>query len=497
MKLLLNTSSIEDYRKFLAIKQLPTYRFRGCIAEFPDEYAERIGVDVEHKESAEYVPHPLLFDYQAAIARMAIEKQRFSIFADCGLGKTLIFLEFAKHAASELQATGKRVLIVSPLMVIKQTIAEAKRFYGAAIELEQIPASDLQQWMDGDGTAIGITNYDAMRDELTRGNIGALILDESSMLKSHYGKWGTKCIELGRGCQWKMACTGTPAPNDRIEYANHAVFMDAFPTVNSFLATYFVNRGQTGERWELKGHALRPFYRALSHWSIFLTNPATYGWSDNTEPLPPIRIHYHDVALTDEQKAIIGMESGELFARHMGGITSRSVMGQIAKGTYKGKDIPTNKTRAIVDLVESWPDESTIVWCIYNREQELLSKALPEAASIRGSTPHDERQRLVDGFKAGEIKVMISKPRILGFGLNLHIATRQVFSGLHDSYEEFYQAVKRSNRYGATKPLNVHIPLTDIEEPMISNVIRKAKMVERDAEEQEALFRSQNIGAKV
>jgi superfamily II DNA or RNA helicase len=493
MEVHLNTNDIESYRQFLAIKSLPTYRIRGHVATFPDEYAELVGCNKPRKRRTKYEPIDGLFDYQRDIAAMAIEKGKFSIFADCGLGKTLIFLEFARHAQAELRRDRKRVLIVSPLMVIPQTIDECKRFYGDRLDLEIVKASDLPEWTQQAGSKIGITNYDAMRDEVEQGNIGALILDESSMLKSHYGKWGGKCLELGRGIDWKMACTGTPAPNDRIEFANHAVFMDAFSSVNAFLATFFVNRGQTGERWELKGHALQPFYRALSHWCIFLTNPATYGWADNTEPLPPIHIHYHDVDLTAEQREIIGTETGELFATRMGGITSRSVLGQIAKGNYRGKPVQTNKPEAIRNLIKTFCDESCLIWCIYNAEQDRLAKEIPGAASIAGSTPHAERQTIIDGFKAGEIKIVISKPKILGFGLNLEIATRQIFSGLHDSYEEFYQAVKRSNRYGATRPLNVHIPLTDIEEPMISNVMRKAKRVECDAEEQERLFNASRI----
>ena len=149
----------------------------------------------------------------------------------------------------------------------------------------------------------------------------------------------------------------------------------------------------------------------------------------------------------------------------------------------------STKPQYIADLVRSWPDESTLIWCRYNDEQRAIEQVLPEAASLDGSTPQAERQRIVDDFKAGRVRVLISKPKILGFGLNLQICTRQVFSGLQDSYEEYYQAVKRSNRIGSTKPLNVHIPVSDVERPMVDNVLRKAKRVEADTREQEALFR--------
>lgn len=489
MKTILNPGNIEDYRLFLKIKSLPKYSFAGREAWFPDEYADRLGVSPPSEGAArDYDPLPGLFDYQEGIARLAIKKRKFAVFADCGLGKTLMMLEFARHAARCLPEW-KSVLIVSPLMVIPQTIAEAARFYGEDLPIERVPANRLTAWLGGDWGRIGITNYDALHDGIPQGRLGALILDESSMLKSHYGKWGQECIRLGKGLNWKLALTGTPAPNDRIEYANHAVFLDAFPTVNSFLARFFINRGQTDNRWELKPHAIKPFYRALSHWSIFLANPATYGWKDNTGELPPIHVHIHDVELTEQQKSLAYKQSGTLFAMEPGGITSRSVLSQIAKGSHKGAAVDTLKPNYIRDLVGSFGDESTIIWCHYNKEQEILARMFPDAANIDGSTPLARREGLIAEFQAGMRKVLISKPRILGFGLNLQIATRHVFSGLQDSYEEYYQAVKRSNRYGSTRPLNVHIPITEIERPMVETVLKKAARVHADTLAQEEIFR--------
>lgn len=488
MNLTLDPTSIADYQTFLKVKSLPSYRVQGHSVWFPDEYAERIGRKAADYRTVRYEPPGWMFDYQRDITAMAIRKRKFCLFIDCGFGKTGIFLEYARHVRS-LLSPHKRILIVSPLMVIHQTLDECRKFFGDSLEIERVDAAHLHDWMYGEG-GIGITNYDAIRDDLTQGNLGCLIMDESSMLKSHYGKWGTKLLELGRGLDWKLAGTGTPAPNDRIEFANHAVFMDAFPNVNAFLARFFVNKGQTQERWILKPHALQPFYIALSHWSIFMTNPATYGWHDNAETIPPIHIHEHDVPLTDEQKQIAFASSGSLFAHRIGGITNRSVLSQIAKGAYHGERIATNKPQYIRNLIQSWPDESTIIWCRFNAEQEILAETMPEATSIDGSTPDVERQRLVYAFKAGRIKTLITKPKILGFGMNLQIATRQIFSACDDSYEDFYQAVKRSNRVGSTRPLNVHIPVTTIERIQMENVLRKARMVQSDAEEQERIFRN-------
>jgi len=249
-----------------------------------------------------------------------------------------------------------------------------------------------------------------------------------------------------------------------------------------------VNRGQTDNRWELKPHALEPFYRALSHWSIFLTNPATYGWKDNCANLPPINVHIHDVPLTIEQRHKVMSHTGNLLVGNIGGITSRAKMGQLAKGDFEGEAIATNKPTYIRDLVASWPDESTIIWCHYNREQESMAATFPDAANISGDTPLETRLQMIADFKAGRVKVLISKSKLLGFGLNLQVCSRMVFSGLQDSYESYYQCVKRANRYGATRPLNVHIPMTEIERPMIETVLSKARRVQQDTEEQERIF---------
>ena len=473
--------SLDSYRTFLRIKSLPRYEIHGRMAWFPDEYAGDIGVPATAQNAAGYEPRPGLFDYQRAIVSLAVEKRRYAIFADCGLGKTLMLLEFARHVREA--SPDKPVLIVSPLMVVSQTLAEAAKFYGDTLPIEQVQAKDLAKWLATPGGRIGITNYDALRDDTPDGDLAGLILDESSMLKSHYGKWGQVCLRLGAGVEWKLALTGTPAPNDRIEYANHAVFLDAFPNVNSFLAKFFINRGQTMERWELKPHALRPFYRALSHWCIFLTDPSTYGWKDNVNDIPPIHVHIEDVRLSSEQEKAVRNVTGQLFVTELGGITTRAKLSRMAKCES------SVKPQYIVDMVREWPTESTIIWCRYNEEQDTLARMLPEAASIDGKTPQEERQRLIDEFKTGRIKVLITKPKILGFGLNLQVCTRQVFSGLQDSYEEYYQAVKRSNRVGSWRPLNVHIPVTDIERPMVENVLRKARRVEADTREQEAMFR--------
>lgn len=479
-----DTRSVEDYRTFLSVRRCPVYHFKGNAAVVPDEYAASIGHTIKAKRTKKYEPAVKAFDYQEDITRIAIQKRKYAIFADCGLGKTLMLLEYARHVAA---VTGRKVMIVSPLMVVRQTIAEAAHWYAGTLPIGRVVAAELQQWLNTkDGPQIGITNYESIRDDLTATKLAGIILDESSMLKSHYGAWGTRLIELGRGLEWKLCATGTPAPNDRIEFANHAVFLDRAKTGNEFLASYFINRGETQNRWELKPHALKPFYRSLADWSIFLTNPATYGWKDNVGVTPPIHIHIDHIDLTDEQRKAAQMLTGSLITNSVGGIGDRGKLSQIAKG--KG-GIATNKPEFIRRLVSTWPDESTIVWCHYNDEQESMERMFPDAVSISGDTKEQDRQDGIDAFKAGTKRQLISKPKILGFGLNLQVCTRQVFSGLKDSYEEFYQAVKRSNRIGSTRPLNVHIPVTELEVPFVDNVLRKSANIEADTLAQEQLFK--------
>lgn len=480
-----DSNSVESYHQFLAVRSLPQYRIAGSKAIVPDEYASLLGLVPERKIDSEYVPSEFMFDYQRDITRLAIKKKKFAIFADCGLGKWLMICEYARHA---MVATGKRVLIVMPLLCVQQQIQETEKFYGESLPVEQVPSGKVAEWLAQPGTGIGLTNYECFRNEIPKGNIGVLILDEASTLAQHYGKYAQGCIKLGAGLEWKLSCTGTPAPNDRIEYASQAVFLDVHRTTNEFLARYFINRGQTQNRWELKPHAIKPFYRDLSHWCIFLTNPATYGWKDNCENIPPIHVKIERVELTPEQRKEVQLETGCLFASELGGITSRSKMARIAKG-IGGSKVPTNKPAFIKSLVESWPEESTIIWCKYNDEQDQMEKLFPDAASIKGATSTKKRHELIEEFKSGSRRILISKPEIMGYGLNLQVCTRMVFSGLQDSYLLYYQAVKRANRVGSTRPLHVHIPVTEIEEPMIDTVLRKASRIQEDTETQEQLFK--------
>jgi len=495
MKIKLNLDSLDDYELFLRVKLLPTYRFVGRVAEFPDCYAERLGIWTKPDGRAPYAPARGLFDYQEFFARLMINREKFAMFARPGLGKTFVMAETALHAFN-LVSPMKKVLICSPLMIVDQTIEEIKRFYGDQgihFPIERVTAKDLPEWTQEPGSHVGITNYEALTDDVDQGLLAYLAADESQIMKNAYGVRGNHLVRLGAGLRWKYCFSGTPAPNDRIEYGQTAVFLDAFPTINSFLSRYFVNRGQTQDRWDIKPHALGPFYTALSHWCCFLNSPTTYGFKDNADTIPPIHVHIHDVELTPEQNAVIRQTLGTLVVTQLGGIVTRAKLSQISKGSLKGKKVATNKFQYIRSLVDSWPDESTIVWCAYEAEQQQMEEWFPEAGSIKGSTKHDKRADIIRDFKSGKCRVLISKPDLCGLGLNFQIATRQVFSACTDSYEDWTQCIMRSNRVGSTRPLNVHVPVTDIERVLLENVLRKAKRVEEDMQTQERLFKQRSV----
>lgn len=493
MRIVLNPNSIDDYRRFLAVKQLPIYKVRGCEVWFPDEYAERLGMAPQATGDLRYVPSPFLFDYQRDIAALALKKKKFIICVDPGYGKTLIYGEILRTV---MKAIGRRQggLLVAPPMVIDQTIAEYQKFYGDKLPVERVASGDLDTWLQSCAGKIGITNYEAFRNPLRRGQLGILIGDELHVLASHYGKYAQGVIDLGRGLEWKFGGTGTPAPNDRIEYANYAVFLDQFPTINSFLARYFVNRGQTNERWVLKRHSLEAFYKSLSHWSIHMSHPSVFGWKDNAATIPPYKIHIQDVAMTPEQTAAAQKLLGTLYVANAGGIVSRSKLAAIAKGIG---GIETLKYDHIRRLVDSMPSRSVVIWAERNAEQDMLEKTFPDAASIQGKTKDKDRTRLLEDWLQGRRKVLISKAEILGYGMNMQVSTAHIFSTLHDSWRDYYQCIKRSNRVGSTEPLDVYIPVTDIERPMVENVLRKAVRIDQDAREQAEIFKAARMGESI
>ena len=479
-----NDLSIESYQKFLSSKLSTFYSVKGRKV-----FINNVIFDIEKlKDTSDC--SDFLFDYQKFIVNLALQKQRYAVFGDCGLGKTLIFLEFIKKLKYILK--GKKIMIISPLAVIKQTIAEELKFYGEST-IKNLHKQDFYEWLnDENAEQIGIINFDKFRNSLIlKGKVGAVILDESSILKSGIGVIRNNIIDTFRSVPFKLCCTATPAPNDRQEYANHSTFLEYTRSNNEFFAKFFVNK-ENG--WEIKPHGLKYFYEELSNWSIYLRNPENYGFNNNIKDLPVPEFIIENIKWTDEQKkymkrSYIGDSNDDIFTR-------KNYYLQLSKGFIRNGNkftyVDSGKFNHIIDILEKNPDKQTIIWTVYNEEEKIIKNLLKEKGyslnNINGSTPEEQRSYIVRDFSEKKFQILISKPRLLGFGINLPFVTVHIFNGMNDSYEQFYQAVRRSYRYGATEQLKVYIPVTHAESKVLNNVMSKKDTFEIDSINQEKHF---------
>lgn len=382
--------------------------------------------------------NPMLFGFQRDMTRWALRKGRAAIFADCGLGKSFMQIEWAVHLPG-------RVLILAPLTVAQQTVGEAAKLgYAGEVAYARSQADAYSQ--------IVVTNYE-MLEHFDPSQFVGVVLDESSILKSIDGKTKERLIEAFSETPYRLCCTATPAPNDIAEFANHAEFL-GICSREEMLARYFIH---DDEGWRIKGHAREPFYRWLASWGMSLSKPSDLGYSDEGYALPPLNI----------ESTIVHTEyvpDGQMFATALKGVGDRS---KVRRGTLEAR------VAAAVALVEAEPDKQWIVWCGLNDESAALAAAIPGAIEIEGAMSPEVKAGGIRRFIDGDTRVLVTKPRIAGFGLNLQNASRQVFVGLSDSYESYYQCIRRSWRFGQSEPVTAHIVLSDLEQPIYANVLRK------------------------
>ena len=382
-----------------------------------------------------------LFGFQADLVRWALMKGRAAIFADTGLGKTIMQIEWARHVSDR-----GHVLIVAPLAVAAQTVAEAARF-GVDISYAKSDAERTD-------SLITITNYERLAN-FDAGAFAGVVLDESSILKNYAGKVRSQIIDAFRETPYRLACTATPAPNDIAEIANHAEFLGVM-TRRGMLAAFFVH-DDTG--WRLKRPARQPFYRWMASWGMHIRKPSDLGYDDGGFDLPPLSIAPQYVA-TDY------IPDGYLFPVSVGGIATR---GAARKATV------ADRVAAAAAIVSNEPDEQWLIWCGLNDEADSIAAMIPGAVNVQGSDSPESKAANLLAFAAGSIRVMVTKPSIAGFGMNFQGCARQVFVGMGDSYEQYYQSIRRSWRFGQDRPVNVHIVLSDVEDTIFQNVIRKEK----------------------
>jgi DNA modification methylase len=383
-----------------------------------------------------------LFDFQRAIVEWACKRGRAAIFADTGLGKTAMQVEWARQVAN---STGGRVLILAPLCVAQQTVEEAAR-WGTAVKYCR-----KESQADGD---IIITNYE-MVEHFDVTDYAGVVLDESSILKSHDSKTRAKIIEMFGGTPYRLSCTATPSPNDHMELGNQAEFLGVMTAVE-MLAMYFVHDGGDTSQWRLKGHGKQRFWEWMSTWSVCVRNPSDLGFDGAGYVLPGMSLHEHVI---DEEDAL----PGQLFS----GIAQTLTERRDAKRRSMAERVALT-----AGLVNSH-DRPAIVWCHLNDESKALKSAIPDAVEVTGSMSADEKEQAIMAFTHGEKRVIVTKPSIAGFGMNWQHCSDMVFAGLDDSFESYYQAVRRCYRFGQKRIVNVHLVSSSSEGAVKANLQRK------------------------
>lgn len=405
--------------------------------------------EIRHKNSGFDIDRDNLniksFDFQKDITRWAIKKGKSAIFADCGLGKTLMQLDFADQVH---KYTGGNVLIVAPLAVSKQTKREGEKFgYNVTICRSQ---EDVKP-------GINITNYEKL--EHFTSDFAGVVLDESSILKSFAGKMRNEIIDKFINIPYKLACTATPSPNDFMELGNHSEFLGAMSR-SEMLATYFVHDGGDTAKWRLKGHAERDFWRWVASWAVVIKSPKDLGYDISGYDLPELNFIEHIIPCEIGEYELIVRAAETLQERRKARKLS------ISKRVYMAADIVNNSS-------ENW-----LVWCDYNDESDLLRRSIKDAVEVKGSDKPEHKETAGIEFAQGNIKCLVSKPSIYGFGMNWQNCNNIIFCGISDSYEQFYQAIRRCWRFGQDKPVNVHIITSEKEINVLENIKRKEQQAE-------------------
>ena len=416
----------EDYRKFLESKAVRA----------PKRGLSLVPMLAEH-----------LFNFQAHSVAFALEAGCSGLFLDTGLGKTECQLEFLRHAAD---ATNGRALLLTPLAVAGQTKRRADRWgYEARVIRDQSEA----------GEGINIINYDRL-DRIDPAAFGAVALDEASILKSFTGKTTRALIEAFKGHRFKLAATATPAPNDHMELGNYGEFLEIMSS-NEMLSRWFLNDTSTAsQEWRLKGHAERDFWDWMASWSRMAELPSDLGGDDTGFILPPIEIRRHRARETN-----LHMEGLDLFAAvNLSATNLHTVKRQtsVARAEMIGAVVAA-------DAAEPW-----LIWCDTDYEADALKAAIPSAIDVRGSHTIDQKEERLEAFATGAAKHLIAKPQMCGFGLDWSHCARMAFVGRSYSYETFYQAVRRCQRFGQTRQVQVHIAVAEGEAEIGRVIDRKA-----------------------
>jgi predicted methyltransferase len=384
-----------------------------------------------------------LFNFQRFIVKRALNAGKYAIFADCGLGKTLMQLEWANQVNKH---TGEPVLIIAPLAVTGQTIAEGAKFgikcakYGAGFPIE-------------------VTNYEQL-ENIETSRFSGVVLDESSILKNFEGQTKKLILDKFASTPYKLACTATPSPNDPMELGNHSEFLDVMSR-NEMLAMYFVHDGGDTSKWRIKGHALKLFYQFVGSWAIMLNKPQDIGFNMDGYNLP-------DLNLIERQIKTPKRDNGSLFND------------AVISATNFNQELRITKIERLDEVAKivNASEENFIIWIKQNEEGEELKSLIPGAVEVKGSDSPEYKEKMLLGFANNEFRVLITKTKIAQFGLNYQNCRNQVFASLDFSFEGLYQAIRRSYRFGQKNIVNIFLITTDTMANVKQAIDQKQKQFE-------------------
>lgn len=409
-----------------------------------------------------------LFDFQAACVKWALKRGRAALFLDTGLGKTLCQSTWAQKVAEH---TGGNIIIAAPLCVAQQTVEESAKF-GITVKYCR-SESEVEP-------GITITNYEMLEHFDLKSFVG-VVLDESSILKSHTSKTREFITESFKSTPYKLSCTATPSPNDYMELGNQSQFLGVM-SATEMLATFFTHDGGDTAKWRLKGHGKVKFWEWMATWAICIRNPSDLGFDGSRYELPPVKIVEHVVSGGD-------LLEGQLFA----------VTAQTLSERRQAKKSSMEDRIKLAATIANGTDQPVIIWCHMNEESERLTKIIPDAVEVTGSMTIAQKEKNIMAFTHGVARVLVSKASICGFGMNWQHCNTMIFAGMDDSFEKYYQAVRRCHRFGQKKQVTVHIITAETEGAVKANIERKqsqanemaGNMVDRMRE----ITRSQIVGA--
>ncbi len=424
------------------------------------KYSEFLAQKLKTLEATGFEPGPqregkVLFPFQSDLVRWALRRGRAAVFASTGLGKTRMQLEWARQV---VEHANRPVLILAPLAVAAQTVAEGRQL--------GIDVAHARLGRDV-GPAITITNYERLH-HFDTSKFAGVVLDESSCIKHHTAKTLGLLIDAFGGTQFKLCATATPAPNDFTELGTHAEFLGVCSRVE-MLSEFFCHDGGETQVWRLKGHAQGPFWRWVAGWGAMVRSPADLGYDDKRYRLPKLSVAHHVVEVDSSEV----FASGELFPKDTQTMSERRAARRSSL---------EDRVAAAAAIINA-SDEPWVVWCDLNDESMALAESIPDAVEVTGSDDIDNKEAALVDFAAGKSRVLVTKPSIAGFGLNWQHCSKMAFVGVTDSWESYFQAVRRCWRFGQRRPVEVHVFISEMEGAVVRNLERKAADAEKLGEQ--------------